>query len=127
MNNILNDCGCLCVNPERVNVTSATVAGTLATLTVDRELTGLNIFRLFIPCAIIDDIADTDTVSFTDGTNTYAGANWLGNNLRVGTLDKVFCRNRRGCNCNECLVCSVENDTVGAAGTAHVQVWNRII
>lgn len=125
MENVFAECGRLPICPECVSVTSATVADGLATLTVNRELTGLNIFELFCPCAIIDDIADTATVSLTDGTNTYAAANWLGNNLRIGTLDKIYCRRR--CRCERNPVFSIENDTVTTTGTPHVQLWNRII
>lgn len=120
MDNILRDCGCLCINPENVHVVSAVEAGTVLTLTINRELTDLSFFKLFVPCSIISSFAATDTVEITDGTNTYPANSWLGNLLRVSTLKKVFC-NGCFCNCNVCLVCFVGNDPV------HVQVLNRIV
>lgn len=124
----MSDCDkelrCLCVSPEPVFVTSVAVAGTTATLTVNRDLTSLSFFRLHIPCAMIESILTTLDVAFTDGTNTYPGFNWLGNTLKISTLKKFFCRCRKEdeeCGCERFLTCFDGNDPV------HIEVLNRIV
>lgn len=121
MDNLLRECGCFCANPESVSVVSATVTGTVATLTINRELSGLSFFKLFVPCSIISSIPDVDTIVFTDGTLSYPGQNWLGNLLRNGTLKKVYCGCRCECRCDVCLLCFSGNDAI------HIQILNRIV
>lgn len=84
------NCNCKC-NPV-VTVTSLVTTATLTTLTIDRNLLGLEcFFELRVPCALISTALDDSTISITDGTNTYETLNWLGNNLRADVLKDRCC------------------------------------
>lgn len=86
------ECNRLCVPTATATVTAAVVTGTVAALTINQPLTGLNYFRLCIPCAIINGISNVDTVTFTDGTDTFIGHIFNNELLTISTLKKRFCR-----------------------------------
>lgn len=118
------NCDRLCVPTTTATVISATVEGTVATLTINQPLTSLSYFKLNVPCAIISGLANVDTVSFTDGTDTYIGYAFNGELLTISTLKRKFCK--RAC-CCDCCRCDDFLIAYSSQSQTTVTILNRIL
>lgn len=118
------ECNRLCIPSVDATVISATVTGTTAALTINQTLTNLSYFRLRVPCAIINGLAGIDTVTFTDGTNTYTATAFNGDPLSISTLKRYFCKHNR---CNDCCRCQDALIAYSSQSNANVQIICHVL
>lgn len=104
--------------PTNVYATRANQDGSIVHITINRLLSDLSFFRLFVPCSMIDSLIASSIVDINDGTTSYPLNRLNGNQVNLGTIRRFYCHDN--CCCDKFLSCLTGRNKV------HVQILNNI-
>lgn len=107
------------LKPTDVYATRANQDGGTVHITINRLLSDLTFFRLFVPCAMIDSLIASSLVDINDETTSYPLNRWMGNQVNLGSIRRFYC-NGDNCCCDKFLPCITGRNRV------HVQILNNI-
>lgn len=112
MNCVLN------LKPTDVYAINASQDGSIVHITINRLLSDLTFFRLFVPCSMISSLIGSSIVDINDGTTSYPLNRQNGNQVNLGTIRRFYCHDN--CCCDKFLPCLTGRNKV------HVQIIDCI-
>lgn len=107
------------LTPTDVYAIRADQDGSIVHITINKRLSDLNFFRLFVPCSMIDSLIGSSIVDINDTTTSYPLNRWMGNQVSLGAIRRFYCSNN--CCCDKFLPCLTGRNRV------HIQILNNTL